>query len=36
MSDKIIWHDSVAECVKDQDIVMTMVGFPQDVSGNLL
>ena len=31
ISDKIIWHDSVAECVKDQDIVMTMVGFPQDV-----
>ncbi len=31
ISDKIIWHDSVAECIKDQDIVMTMVGFPQDV-----
>ena len=22
ISDKIIWNDSVAECVKDQDIVM--------------
>lgn len=27
----IIWKDSVKECIENQDIIMTMVGFPQDV-----
>lgn len=31
INDQIIWCNSVRECVKDKDIVMTMVGFPQDV-----
>jgi len=37
-----VFHDSIAECVKDRDTVITIVGFPQDVeevyfdSGNIL
>lgn len=31
INDKIIWHDNVKDCIQDQDIIMTMVGFPQDV-----
>lgn len=31
IDENIIWCDSIKECVKDKDIVMTMVGFPQDV-----
>lgn len=27
----ILWKDSIQECVKDQDVIMTMVGYPQDV-----
>lgn len=26
-----IWCDTIAECVKDAEVVMTMVGFPKDV-----
>ncbi|MFQ9923531.1 MAG: NAD(P)-dependent oxidoreductase [Beduini sp.] len=26
-----VWHDNVAGCVKDQDIIMSMVGYPSDV-----
>ena len=29
--DQVTWCDSIKECVKDKDIIMTMVGFPQDV-----
>lgn len=25
------WCDTIKECVKDQDVVITMVGFPKDV-----
>lgn len=31
ISKQIKWCDNVIECVKDKDIVMTMVGFPKDV-----
>ena len=37
-----VFHDTIAECVKDRDAVITIVGFPQDVeevyfdSGNIL
>lgn len=31
LSDSIVWHDTIASCVKNADIVMTMVGFPSDV-----
>ena len=31
ISDKIKWYDSIEECCKDKDIIMTMVGFPNDV-----
>lgn len=37
-----IFHDSVADCVKDRDAVITIVGFPKDVeevyydAGNIL
>lgn len=31
ISDKIKWAHNVADCIKDKDIVMTMVGFPKDV-----
>ncbi len=31
ISEGVAWRDSVAECVKDVDIVMTMVGYPKDV-----
>nr|WP_147573584.1 NAD(P)-dependent oxidoreductase [Candidatus Stoquefichus massiliensis] len=27
----IIWKDTVKECVQNQDVIMTMVGYPQDV-----
>ena len=26
-----IWRDSAAECAKDQDVIITIVGFPKDV-----
>lgn len=29
--DQVTWCDSIKECVKDKDIIMTMVGFPKDV-----
>lgn len=31
ISEGATWCNSVAECVRDADIVMTMVGYPQDV-----
>ena len=31
IDDQIKWSDSIKECVKDKDVVMTMVGYPQDV-----
>lgn len=31
IKDNIIWHDTIASCIKDVDIIMTMVGFPSDV-----
>lgn len=37
-----IFHDSIADCVKDRDAVITIVGFPKDVeevyydAGNIL
>ncbi|HOB20333.1 MAG TPA: NAD(P)-dependent oxidoreductase [Candidatus Atribacteria bacterium] len=31
ISEGASWRDSVAECVRDADIVMTMVGYPKDV-----
>lgn len=27
----IIWKDDIKSCVKDQDVIMSMVGYPQDV-----
>ncbi len=27
----ITWKDTVCECIQNQDIIMTMVGYPQDV-----
>ncbi|WP_050635756.1 NAD(P)-dependent oxidoreductase [Candidatus Stoquefichus sp. SB1] len=27
----IFWKDNVKECVKNQDVIMTMVGYPHDV-----
>ena len=42
ISEDAVFHDSIAECVKDRDAVITIVGFPQDVeevyfdSGNIL
>ena len=27
----ITWKDSVYECIQNQDIIMTMVGYPHDV-----
>ena len=42
ISEGAVFHDSIAECVKDRDAVITIVGFPQDVeevyfdSGNIL
>ncbi len=26
-----VWHDDIASCVKDKDIIMSMVGYPSDV-----
>lgn len=31
INDKIKWAHNVVDCIKDKDIVMTMVGFPKDV-----
>jgi len=31
LEEGIIWKDNVKDCVEDQDIIMTMVGYPQDV-----
>ena len=31
ISEGAVFHDSIAECVKDRDAVITIVGFPQDV-----
>ena len=42
ISEGAVFHDSIADCVKDRDAVITIVGFPQDVeevyfdSGNIL
>ncbi|HJC80208.1 MAG TPA: NAD(P)-dependent oxidoreductase [Candidatus Mediterraneibacter excrementipullorum] len=42
ISEGAVFYDSVADCVKDRDAVITIVGFPQDVeevyfdSGNIL
>ena len=31
LNDQITWHDTIIDCINDQDVIMTMVGFPQDV-----
>lgn len=31
ISEGAIWHDTISECVKGKDAVITMVGFPKDV-----
>lgn len=31
LNEKIIWCNSIKECIQDCDIIMTMVGFPKDV-----
>ncbi len=31
LSEGAVWADSVAECVKDKDAVITIVGYPKDV-----
>ena len=42
ISEGAVFHDSIADCVKGRDAVITIVGFPQDVeevyfdSGNIL
>lgn len=42
ISEGAVFHDSIAECVKDRDAVITIVGFPRDVEevyfdeGNIL
>lgn len=42
ISEGAVFHDTIADCVKDRDAVITIVGFPQDVeevyfdSGNIL
>lgn len=42
ISEGAVFHDSIADCVKDREAVITIVGFPQDVeevyfdSGNIL
>ena len=42
ISEGAVFYDSIADCVKDRDAVITIVGFPQDVeevyfdSGNIL
>lgn len=42
ISEGAMFYDSIADCVKDRDAVITIVGFPQDVeevyfdSGNIL
>lgn len=42
ISEGAVFYDSIADCVKDRDAVITIVGFPQDVeevyfdSGNVL
>ena len=41
-ADGAVFHGSIAECVKASEVVITMVGFPQDVEevyfapGNIL
>ena len=42
ISEGAIFHDSIADCVKNREAVITIVGFPQDVEevyfeqGNIL
>ena len=42
VSEGAVFHDSIADCVKASDVVITMVGFPKDVEevyfapGNIL
>ena len=42
ISEGVVFHESIADCVKGRDAVITIVGFPQDVeevyfdSGNIL
>ena len=42
ISEGAVFHESIADCVKGRDAVITIVGFPQDVeevyfdSGNIL
>lgn len=31
LSDSIVWRDTIVDCIKDKDVIMTMVGFPKDV-----
>lgn len=31
ISSSILWHDTISSCIKNADVVMTMVGFPSDV-----
>ncbi len=31
VSEGAVFHDSIADCVKASDVVITMVGFPKDV-----
>jgi len=31
LDEGIIWHDSIKECIKDKDVIMSMVGYPKDV-----
>lgn len=31
ISEGAVFHDTIADCVKDRDAVITIVGFPQDV-----
>ena len=42
IAEGVTFHDSIADCVKDCEAVITIVGFPQDVEevyfdqGNIL
>lgn len=31
IGENIHWFDTIVDCIKDQDIIMTMVGYPNDV-----
>ena len=31
IAEGVTFHDSIADCVKDCEAVITIVGFPQDV-----